>query len=117
MGALLCTIEIERNGMYVDKPRGLELAKELAALIAEAQASMVQYLPDDLPFEFKWTSPKHKSALIFGGSIKYPKREYLLAKDYGCAAAGEYLFEEEFESAEDMQAHIAFVQKEETHSS
>jgi DNA polymerase-1 len=115
MGALLCTIEIERNGMYVDKPRGLELAKELAALIAEAQASMVQYLPDDLPFEFKWTSPKHKSALIFGGSIKYPKREYLLAQGYGCAAAGEYLFEEEFESAEDMQAHIAFVQKDETH--
>jgi DNA polymerase-1 len=115
MGALLCTIEIERNGMYVDKPRGLELAKELAALIAEAQASMVQYLPDDLPFEFKWTSPKHKSALIFGGSIKYPKREYMLAADYGCAAAGEYIFEEEFQTAEDFREFTAYVQKEETH--
>lgn len=112
MGALLCTIEIERNGMYVDKPRGLELAKELAAQIAEAQSLMAQYLPEGLPFEFKWTSPIHKSALIFGGAVKYPKREYLLAKDYGCAAAGEYLFEEEFETAEDFRDHIAYVQKE-----
>lgn len=76
MGALLCTIEIERNGMFVDKGRGLVLAAELADLIAEAQAAMVQYLPEDLPFEFKWTSPKHKSALIFGGKVKYERREY-----------------------------------------
>lgn len=76
MGALLCTIEIERNGMFVDKPRGVLMAAELAALIAEAQAAMVQYLPEDLPFPFKWTSPKHKSALIFGGKVKYERREY-----------------------------------------
>lgn len=76
MGALLCTIEIERNGMFVDKPRGLVLAKELADAVAEARAVMAQYLPDDLPFEFKWTSPKHKSALIFGGRVKYERLEY-----------------------------------------
>lgn len=76
MGALVCTIEIERNGMYVDKARGLELAAELAATIAESQATMAQYLPADLPFEFKWTSPRHKSALIFGGTVKYERREY-----------------------------------------
>lgn len=76
MGALLCTIEIERNGMFVDKPRGLELAAELKAQIEEAQGLMAQYLPEGLPFEFKWTSPKHKSALIFGGKVKYERREY-----------------------------------------
>lgn len=76
MGALLCTIEIERNGMFVDKARGLELAAELAANIAEAQGLMAQYLPPDLPFEFKWTSPRHKSALIFGGKVRYDRREY-----------------------------------------
>lgn len=76
MGALLCTIEIERNGMFVDKPRGLVLAAELAKTIAEAQDAMRQYLPDDLPFEFKWTSPVHKSALIFGGKVKFERREY-----------------------------------------
>ena len=76
MGALLCTIEIERNGMFVDKPRGIVLAAELAKQIAEAQEGMRQYLPDDLPFEFKWTSPVHKSALIFGGKVKYERREY-----------------------------------------
>lgn len=76
MGALICTIEIERNGMYVDKPRGVLMAAELAQTIAESQQVMKQYLPDDLPFEFKWTSPVHKSALIFGGLVKYERREY-----------------------------------------
>ena len=76
MGALLCTVEIERNGMFVDKPRGIVMAEELGKLIAEAQAAMVQYLPEGLPFEFKWTSPRHKSALIFGGKVRYDRREY-----------------------------------------
>lgn len=76
MGALICTIEIERNGMYVDKPRGIVLAAELASQINDAQESIRQYLPEDLPFDFKWTSPVHKSALIFGGKVKYERREY-----------------------------------------
>lgn len=76
MGGLLCTIEIERNGMFVDKQRGLVLAAELKAAIEEAQRLMGQYLPEGMPFEFKWTSPRHKSALIFGGKVKYERREY-----------------------------------------
>jgi DNA polymerase-1 len=76
MGSLVCTIEIERNGMFVDKARGVAMAEELARVIAESQAAMVQYLPADLPFDFKWTSPVHKSALIFGGKVKYERREY-----------------------------------------
>jgi hypothetical protein len=111
MGALVCTIEIERNGMFVNKPRGLVLAAELAAKISAAQGLMGQYLPADLPFEFKWTSPIHKSALIFGGPITYPKREFLLAKKYGFTEAGEYLFEEDFETPKDFADYIAYAQK------
>jgi DNA polymerase-1 len=101
MGALLCTIEIERNGMYVDKPRGLVLAAELATSIAEAQSLMVQYLPPDLPFEFKWTSPRHKSALIFGGKVRYERREYQQID-------GTFQWEEGLPTQ-------AFAQKDETH--
>jgi DNA polymerase I len=115
MGALLCSIEIERNGMFVDKALGLDMAKELSTNIDQAHSSMAQYLPEGLPFEFKWTSPVHKSALIFGGGIRYPKREYLLAKDYGCAAAGEYLFEDEFEQPADMHEVVAFTPQEVLH--
>jgi DNA polymerase-1 len=101
MGSLLCTIEIERNGMFVDKARGVVMAAELAKTIAEAQAAMVQYLPEDLPFDFKWTSPRHKSALIFGGKVKYERREYQ-QKD------GTFEWEEGLPTQ-------AFAQKEETH--
>lgn len=115
MGALLCTIEIERNGMFVDKPRGVVMAAELAALIAEAQQAIAQYLPEDLPFEFKWTSPKHKSALIFGGKVRYERREWLLAKDCGMFAAGEYVFDDLFDNEYDKAEHIAYATKEEVH--
>lgn len=87
MGSLLCTIEMERNGMYIDKARGLVLAEELAKQIETLRVAMESFLPEDMPCEFKWTSPFHKSALIFGGRIKYDRREYLLAD-------GTYTFEE-----------------------
>ena len=87
MGSLLCTIEMERNGMFIDKARGLALAEELAKQIETLRVSMESFLPADMPCEFKWTSPFHKSALIFGGKIKYDRREYLLAD-------GSYTFKE-----------------------
>ncbi len=78
MGSLLCTIEMERNGMYVDVDRGKMLAEQLTAAITALRTALESYLPDDLPFEFKWTSPFHKSALIFGGRLRYDRREYML---------------------------------------
>lgn len=78
MGSLLFTVEAERNGMFVDKPLGLELAKKIEATIVELRAALSQYLPADLPFEFKWTSRFHKSALLFGGTVQYDSREYQL---------------------------------------
>ena len=76
MGALLFTVEAERNGMYVDKAKGMELAEKLQAAVDAATAGLAEYLPKDLPFDFNWASPKQKSALFFGGTVQYDCREY-----------------------------------------
>ncbi len=75
MGSLLCTIEMERNGMFVDMPLGLSLASKLAAKVEELKGAMHQYLPS-MPFEFSWSSRFHKSALIFGGTVRWDGHEY-----------------------------------------
>lgn len=74
MGSLLATTEMERNGMYVDKPLGLELAAKLATECAELKAKLEEYVPEEVREYFSWTSRFHKSALIFGGVMKYSKR-------------------------------------------
>jgi hypothetical protein len=75
-GALLATIEMERNGMYVDKALGLELAGKLREELADAERELNSYLPEGLPFEVNWTNRYHLSPIIFGGKIKYQRREY-----------------------------------------
>lgn len=75
MGSLLCTIEMERNGMFIDVALGMVLAEELRVQIAEVRAELEKYLPP-MPFEFKWTSRFHKSALIFGGTVKWDAYQY-----------------------------------------
>lgn len=79
MGSLLCSIEMERNGMYVDMELGLKLAEELRVTVGQLQAAIKEYMPKDMPFDFNWNSRFHKSALIFGGSVKYRAMEYDLA--------------------------------------
>lgn len=75
-GALVATIEMERNGMYVDKALGYTLADELRKELAEAQQELNSYLPEGLPFEFNWTNRYHLSPIIFGGKVKYQRRQY-----------------------------------------
>lgn len=74
MGSLLCTIEMERNGMAVDVQTGMTQAAALAERVAEVSVELAAYLPPDLPFDFNWNSPRQKSALIFGGTVPYEKR-------------------------------------------
>jgi DNA polymerase I-like protein with 3'-5' exonuclease and polymerase domains len=74
MGALLCTVEMERNGMYVDTALGFALAEGLRTKLDAITTELHGYLPDNLPFEFNWTNRYHLSPLIFGGKIKYEKR-------------------------------------------
>lgn len=76
MGSLMCTIEMERNGLYVDKAAGLVMAEELAAKLDGSKGELAQYLPANLPFEFSFTNRYHLSPLIFGGSVNYDAYEY-----------------------------------------
>ena len=77
MGSLLASIEMELNGMQVDTALGLKLADELRVSIDKVTAELTEYLPKNLPFEFKWTSRFHKSALIFGGTVQYDDVEFV----------------------------------------
>jgi len=81
MGALLFTVEAERNGMFVDKDLGFKLAGELKARLDAALVDLNQYLPADLPFAFNWGSRHHKSALIFGGAVSYAGRVPVKGED------------------------------------
>lgn len=79
MGSLLCTVEMERNGMYIDQPLGNKLAAALEIKLAAAKEELEQYLPADLPFEFSWTNRYHLSPMIFGGVVNYEVYEYDVA--------------------------------------
>jgi DNA polymerase I-like protein with 3'-5' exonuclease and polymerase domains len=81
MGSLLCTTEMELNGMAVDYELGLVQAADLAEQIAEVSIELAQHLPPDLPFDFNWGSAQQKSAIIFGGKVKYAKRTPILNED------------------------------------
>lgn len=76
MGALLFTIEAERNGMFVEKQQGMTLAAELEVQVKALSEGLAQYLPADLPCDFNWGSPVQRSALFFGGTVQYDCREY-----------------------------------------
>lgn len=80
MGSLLCSIEMERNGMHVDMALGMKLAEELRITVGQLQTSIKEYMPKGMPFEFNWNSRFHKSALIFGGSVKHRAMQYDLAE-------------------------------------
>ena len=74
MDGLLATTEMEYNGIFCDKNLGIELrAEELKEVNANLDVlmSFVPELPEEL--EWNWNSPNHKSALFFGGTIKYSK--------------------------------------------
>lgn len=109
-GALIASIEMERNGMYVDKALGYKLADELRAELAEAKLQLEQYLPPNLPFEFNWGNRYHLSPIIFGGKIKYQRRQYVL-KD------GTYTFHPpEHRGAANLAVDdYAYAQKDTTH--
>jgi DNA polymerase I-like protein with 3'-5' exonuclease and polymerase domains len=76
MGSLCATIEMERNGMHVDSAIGEANREALAARLSTSEAELLQYLPKELPVEFNWSNRYHTSPLIFGGQIKYERRQY-----------------------------------------
>lgn len=111
MGALLYTVEAERNGMYVDKPLGMTMAALLQTEVDKMHAELGCFLPD-LPPElvFNWNSRFHKSALIFGGTVKYDAYEYDLAD-------GGIILKQDYDALLTVAAapKLAYSQKEELH--
>jgi DNA polymerase-1 len=71
MGALMFTVEVERNGMFIDRELGEQLRAKLAERLVGLNAELNKHIPEGLPFTFNWNSPVQKSALIFGGRVKY----------------------------------------------
>jgi DNA polymerase-1 len=77
MDGLLGTTEMEYRGLPID----LAVAKaDMAALMAEQKevaARLDAYITEHVPAEvnFSWTSGTHVSCLLFGGTIKYEKRD------------------------------------------
>lgn len=83
LGSLCASIEMERNGMFVNVPLGRTLAEKLKERVTSLTQSLLTYLPKDLPFEFNWRSRVHLSALIFGGSVKYTARVPVFSSETG----------------------------------
>jgi DNA polymerase I len=109
MGALICSIEMERNGMFVDKARGLVMAEELKGKIAELDKLLIEFIPKDLPFTFNWGSPKQKSALIFGGTVQWDAYEYDLAHG-GTILKHEYDWQEDNRADAGNPPALAYAQ-------
>lgn len=81
MGALVATIEMEKNGLKIDRKVAEVRTKELEVLRDKLKQDMAQYIPKDLPFEFNWRSRFHLSALVFGGSVGYQQRVHQRGED------------------------------------
>lgn len=76
MLGLCATSAMEYAGLKIDVPRAkADLVKRSAELKA-ATTELAQYLTD-LPegLVFNWNAPIHKSAIIFGGTIKYKRQD------------------------------------------
>lgn len=79
--ALVFIAEAEFNGMNVDLAKAAVLQQEVTDELAVAEADLQSRMPADMPRDliFNWGSRFHKSAIIFGGTVSFPRREYDLA--------------------------------------
>lgn len=74
MDGLLATTEMEYNGLKIDQERGEELRVEQQEELEALTARLEEYIPTLPPeLKFSWGSTTHRSALIFGGTVKYEK--------------------------------------------
>lgn len=75
MDGLLAITEMEYNGLKIDIKEAKRRMAIMEQELAEVEANLLEYIPE-LPngLEFNWNSGYHKSALIFGGAVKYKRR-------------------------------------------
>jgi len=83
MEGLLSFTEMEFNGIHIDWDTAMLQMKDLEDKIVELKQELDQHVPE-LPSvcEFKWTSWRHLSALLFGGYIKYTDKEVIVDDFY-----------------------------------
>lgn len=74
MDGLLCTTEMEFNGLKVDIAVAGARLKVLMEDLAKQTTVLKNSLPE-LPWEFNWNSRIQVSCLLFGGTVKYEVRE------------------------------------------
>lgn len=75
MDGLLCTTEMEFNGIKVDVQEAKRRMKILNQELSDAEKALEEYIPE-MPkgLTFNWASNIHVSCLIFGGTIKYKRQ-------------------------------------------
>lgn len=74
MDGLLCTTEMEFNGLHIDMDEGHKRSLELEAELKQLDADLDKFIPEQPEgFEFNWSSNVHVSCLIFGGAARYIK--------------------------------------------
>ena len=83
MDGLLCTTEMEFNGLKIDMAEASRRLTVLTQDLAEQSATLQAYLPSSLPWEFNWRSRPQVSSLIFGGTVKYKVRDTYLDEATG----------------------------------
>lgn len=83
MDGLLSTTDMEFRGLKVDVQEAGRRLKVLQQDSQSRESELQAYVPADLPFEFNWGSLHHKSAIIFGGVVKYKVRTTYLDDDTG----------------------------------
>lgn len=75
MDGLLCTTEMEFNGLFIDVKEAKRRTQELEHRLDELESLLHSFIPALPPeLEFNWSSNHHVSALIFGGTLKYSKK-------------------------------------------
>jgi len=74
MDGLLCTTEMEYNGLKVDIECAKARLKVLTVDLQKQTTVLKESLPP-LPWEFNWNSRTQVSCLIFGGTVRYQVRE------------------------------------------
>lgn len=74
MDGLLCTTDMEYNGLVIDRELGERQRENLYQSLTKLDTELKEYIPE-LPtgLDFNWNSVYHKSYLIYGGTAKYQK--------------------------------------------
>ena len=84
MDSLLGTSEMEFNGIHVNTAVAMRNYQELDKELQTATEKLAEWIKDiPAEVEFKWTSPVCKSAILFGGTIRYQKQDTYIDEKTG----------------------------------